>query len=345
MSLKKQWNYAPLRGRIAGNAAAAGAVAVYGAGLAQIFNPAALGLAASYAAGHLVYNALMARYSGVPGLIRGGYISPLPPQYQSLQATVDDVARVMKIWPPKIYVVNDRMLRAMTPWYARWQLRDRYVRAKCMRYTAAAVSNLNLIMMGEEMMKQASDEELRFIIAHEMSHVKNGDSTTLRAFANTAKKHMGRALLAGTGLAIGAALFGSGGVAAPLLLGAGAWPVLGPWLALGGLLLTGGAARLLLNGASLVMERQADRNAIYVTRDAEGANRGLLDIMDGRKIPPELPGFIEFLGTHPTYHPRIANIRAAWQEAASYPVPPTAVYVRDTAPGAQKSLGLSVKSP
>lgn len=339
MSFKKQWNYAPLRGRIAGNAAAAGAVAVYGAGLAQIFNPAALGMAAAYAAGNLIYNELMARYSGVPGLIRGGYISPLPQQHKALQTMADDMARVMGMWPPKIYVVNDRILRAMTPWYARWTLRDRYVRAKSMRQTAAAISNLNMIMMGEEMMRQATDEELRFIIAHEMSHVKNGDSTTLRAFVHTAKKHMGHALLAGTGLAIGAALFGSGGMAAPLLLGAGAWPLLGPWLALGGLLLTGGASGLLLNGASLVMERRADRNAIYVTRDGQGANQGLVDIMEGRKIPPELPAFIEFLGTHPTYHPRIANIRAAWQEAAAYPVPPTAVYVRDTMPAPKNRLG------
>jgi Zn-dependent protease with chaperone function len=339
MSLNKHWNYAPLRGRIAENAATAGAVAVYGAGLAQIFNPAALGLAAAYAAGHLIYNELMTRYSGVPGLIRDGYISPLPPQYKSLQTMADDMAKVMGIWPPKIFVVNDKMLRAMTPWYMRWQLRDRYTSAKYMRQTAAAISNLNMIMMGEQMMKHASDDEMRFIMAHEMGHVKNGDSSSLRAYAHTTKKHMGHALLAGTALAIGAAIFGSGGVAASLLLGAGAWPVLGPWLALGGLLATGGAARLFLNGASLVMEKLADRNAIYVTRDAEGANRGLLEIMDGQKTPPQLPPIVEVLGTHPTYHPRVANIRAAWQEAASHPVPPTAVYVRDTAPLPRNRLG------
>lgn len=325
MPTARQWDYAPLKGRIISNAATLAAAAVYGSGLAMIFNPLAAGLAVAYGVGRTAYGYAHSGPAIVPEWIKKGYLRPLPPQYAHVQSIADQMTTVMGMAPAKVFILRSRQLYDEAPWYDRKHLRNKNTLRRVMRGQGMALSTANFIALSEDMIKKAGPAELRFVIAHELAHVRNSDSSTPRAIFGVIKKVMQRALWPVLLTASAAGLFGFGGIVTP---GGAHTTSAGILLAaikpLGALALTTGVVNLLTNCASLMMERRADRNAMYLTRDMQGAADFLI-APEKETQPVRMPAILELLSTHPSYYRRRDNLRQAWEEAATYPVPPTSV--------------------
>jgi len=134
------------------------------------------------------------------------------------------------------------------------------------------------------------------------------------------------------------------------IMGVGGMPALfvGGFGLLTGALAYGAAAvatNIGINYANRIVERRADRNAVYLTRDVAPAISFLHEASTIKgKTPPQLPAWRE-LSSHPSYHPRVANLRAAFETVAAYPAPATAVTAPIDANKSQKTLGNNGVSP
>ena len=321
----RQWSYAPLGERAVAAGASLGAAALFGFTLTQVFNPVAVGVAVAYGAGRVAYESITGRGpKAVQKMIDQGYIVPLPREHAHVQKLTDELAQTMGMAPHTAYIATEKVPRAMTPWILRWMLAIPEIRKKIMENTAGAASRLDIILMTEDFLKKATPDEARFVIAHEMAHAKNEDSDDLRTYGKKLKKYISQPLWLGLGVMMLGGLLGVSGVTLPPLLAAGGMGVMMAGLTLGTASI---AATLGLNYANRVVERRADRNAMYLTRDGEAAISFLRKAETKNRIPPERPAYLEVL-THPSFHPRVANLRAAFTEAAAYPAPSTAVHVR-----------------
>jgi Zn-dependent protease with chaperone function len=177
-----------------------------------------------------------------------------------------------------------------------------------MEKIAASDSTKNLVMFSEEFLDKHKGDKLRFVAAHEISHARARDSYGATSMFRVLHKN---AMKLAYGAA-GVALLGAGFGAAPLIMAAGV-PVLKGvmMLALGSV-----AAGIGLNYANRIKERRADRNAVYLTGKLDPAIDFLRET-ERRLIPPRRPAWLE-LSTHPSYYPRVANLKASFEKIRGY---------------------------
>jgi Zn-dependent protease with chaperone function len=188
-------------------------------------------------------------------------------------------------------------------------LRD-FLSTKAMPKIFAAVPGSNLLFTTKEALaKQISEKKLRFIIAHEISHLQT-DNLSPSLYGNAIIKKMSAPLFWGAVIAAGLSIFGG---SIPLTLGMAAGK------AFGALIVIKLAAEAAVNYGTRVIERRADRNALYVTRDLDGAQK-TMDWLHEPAQKQEYSLLRESMQTHPSYTRRMDALRESFNAVSKYPV-------------------------
>ena len=195
----------------------------------------------------------------------------------------------------------------------------------------AALTTANIISLPRQAVDAYNPEELRFIIAHEMSHIKVNDSNRIHTHAKIYAIRF--SLMAGIGMLANVALHMAGyATLAPLAPAAGTG-----MLVLAGAFFSFNAGIWLMNSAIRQAEYRADRNALYAAPNLDAAIAGLKKVyryatplMISQYMQPR-PVIQEMQHTHPSFPNRIAALRSAWEDVrkarnlpspAQAPLPP-----------------------
>lgn len=312
------WDYAPARENRAITAISGATGLGLACGLAAVFNPAALGLAAGYAlfmTGRY-YQGLVSPAHTKAYIARLQRDNQLGERYEDpdLLALTGKLSRDFNLAAaPQLYPVKPEfILKHYVPWFLRPLMR-REARANIS--TAFSIwPPDNLMLVPREGLNRFPKNELNFILAHELAHQKARDDRMLLPVVQSIARHATNALLCGTLAVAGLSALG---LAAPAALMTG-MPVMA---ALGFIGLLKGASILGFNAATRIMERRADRNAVFITRDLESAEKAL------RRVDPSVPaphGFGrlgEILHSHPSYPYRMESLKKAWNKIKDLPAP------------------------
>ena len=270
----------------------AGAVGVsaYALCLGLAFTPAAIGVAGLYSLfktslGFTRLARQSSRQKYFQKMETNGYLYCIP-EYHSLYDTVNELAGKLDLkTTPSVYA------RAKVPYKS---------------YAASSIGSF--IFVPEEEKRQGwSDEEQRFIIAHELSHLKTDDSKSFNTLGSMVSKYMTGGLFWGS-ITIGLAGTVIGGVPTVFATGYGAVSGLAT-LGLGV-----AAQKLCFNAAKRVQEFRADRNALSVTQDGEAALQVIDKLNDPDKTGTATYSFSlkDIFGSHPSYQRRVSALREAW---------------------------------
>lgn len=292
----RRWRYTRPHQHVVSAACAAGAFGIYAGALSLMFNPAALGMAlgvGAVRAGMSLYNE-----TGLRGekLLRTD--PNLWPADGGIQDLTDEIAARAGLPKQRAYFV----IRSGSP--------------------AMSVPHMNLILIDRSYLSTLGSRKLEYIIAHELAHTKCRDqyglwmlgrfalSKTTGIMALMTGASVLSLLVSGNSLALdtGLAQTGSNFLSATLCAGAA-----------GGLLFAAHKGmKLATNIASRMIERRADRNAMYLTRAFEAAHDFLTHAHE--KGYTAAPGRID-LSEHPSYYRRIKSLKRSFNEAAAFPLP------------------------
>ncbi len=285
----KEWDYIPASERRQESVVAISTAGLYALTLSQVFNPLALGIAAACAIGITIYNNVSPSSSNtVKGLRATGMVTPLPTQYSHIQGMTDEIRQAAGIERrTAVYLINDP------------------------EHFAVSLPDENAVLVSEPFLSKHNHHEQRFALAHEISHIRAGDSSTPLSFFQSTSAYTNQMLGVGLAITLAGSLLGIFG--SSVIFASGISPLIGAIL----FSITSFAASLGFNYSNRIIERRADRNAIYLTRDPESATNLI------RKVSPEHGNLLPCveISSHPSYHPRIANLHAAFEEASAYPPP------------------------
>lgn len=238
-------------------------------------------------------------------MVKKGVFTPVDKDEPICRITAEISADLGRKTPPDVYTINEKFAaRISLPFGMRWLFKPLAPKVMPKIYAALAGAN-TVVTTREALAKNLPEKELRFILAHEMSHLKT-DTLSPKFFAGTMVKKASTILFWTT---VAAGALSLAGVSLPVVLGGGS-----ALKALG--LLTG--ARLVgalgVNYASRVMERRADRNAMYLTRDYESGEEALLSLGEAKS-----PALVNIFESHPNSKPRFRSLKKAWEKACAYP--------------------------
>ncbi len=369
------------------------ALAVYGVTLSSIFNPAALALVAGVGA----VAALEDQYGLITRIMPGrkspheeiaptqnsgqnstqdfgqdsgqnsGQISgpasgmrPLGPDTPIAQMVEDISARMGLQTPPPVYVADRAALsRMVLPYGARWILNIPFFQDRILPRVFCASPQIAAIITTDAAMKSIKDPAMmRFIIAHELSHIK----TDRKDFYDTADLFMqktaslllwgcaGMAVCAAVGLAVplagpGIGVLGmSGGTVGTSVAGfmgvqTGVLAGLGPaMLGAAGAMLARFSGGLVAKTASRMQEYRADRNALYITRDLRAAEKVMEYIHNGREPQTHKSKIGEIFSSHPSHKRRSEALRVTFCRVNCYPAVTRANAPINTLVGVQHNL-------
>lgn len=313
-----KYKFKTMSERAAENATAVAGLTLYGVGLSQIFNPVALGIAGAYGA----YTVGRAALMNVPAyrdwemgrMVKKGHATQLPDDHPFVQMAKEISEDLGRKQAPKVYTVtSDVVVQIALPPGLRWLGKLRPVRdaieEKAMPKVFAALPGSNLLMTTDAALNNGmSQDELKFIAAHEMGHLKT-DAGSLNLLGRGFVNKMNMPLMLATTAAVALSVFGVG---LPVTAGMAAWKAFGALVAIK--LGTDAALKL----GTRIMERRADRNALYVTRDLEAGQDAMEWLHEpAQKKPHSL--LREALLTHPSYQRRLSAMQKSFNHVAKYP--------------------------
>lgn len=257
----KPWRFTSLQEDTVITAAGVAATAVFVAGTAAVFSPLALGLAAGYCAlkvGH-TYAAMAfrpIRDQALKSMHKSRHYKPVPADSKIVALVAEQSKRLGWAEAPPVYLVDAKTVAKMAlPFGLRWLMNNPKTRNTVMPKVFAAVPGMNIIFTTQEALNTMHDEQLAFITAHEMSHLKK-EALSLPVFVKAAKQRLteglGGLVLIGGGLALA-------GVSVPLFTG-------GAIVAMVGLVGATVAAGVINNIGVRTYERRADRNGLYLNQ-------------------------------------------------------------------------------
>jgi len=309
----KQWRYKPLDKQLAQSVLAiAGTTATVGGALLLLPNAAVLG-AIAYG---MAATAMRCRFvvpflanRELARLVKTGQIAEL--RDNGLVHNMRAMEAQMRLKPSKGLYVADTNFIAEQDEYGRLSYAAEFLKrlyngineeksvkrifaraAESEKTMYCALTHFNLVLTTNAAINNYNRDEHNLILAHELTHLKNRDGKTLRAICETFTRETSGALL----------------VLSPALLVS--MPV-----ALCGFAVASLAGNLAFKKASRVMERLADRGAIYVTRDIEAA-KGVMRRWNQTERPWKID---EALHTHPIGTYRMSSYWASFAEANAYP--------------------------
>lgn len=309
------WLYLKPESRRIENAVGLASGAAFTLALTQIFNPVALGVAAAWGLGILGWGIRAMRRDLAATMVRDDYIAPIEDEFSDIRDLADSFARAAGTGPVRVYHPTVKLVQKSIPFFLRWRFRDPMRLISLAEGMVSALPRKNMIILSRTFINTNPKEVVRFALAHEIAHIKTDGRGLLTGHIGIFKKYTGYALLAGLGVTAIASLLG---FAVPAITSLAVGTPLQN-AALAGVLLMGvhRAAQLGLNYAQRIAERRADRNAVFLNGNADGAY-AYLDRNDSGRKP-----FFE-TAPHPSCRPRIDNLRQAYRETLDYPPPPTA---------------------
>ncbi len=323
---ENQYRFKTIRGRLITSGSTVAGLAVSGAVLAAIFNPVALGVVGLYGAarvgGALVFSQKPAfRKLFFSQMVKSGHIGPLPEDSAVCRIAKEISDSLGRPEPPKVYVIDRSMVTQMIvprvlPFGFRWLARLNPIKAEVEKRTEkyaphvfAALPGMNTIFTtNEALASNLTEPQLRFIIAHEMSHLKADFS--IGRYGETVAQGMTEKLMLGAGIVAGLTV---AGVSLPLTVaGIAAWQAFG---VLAGVTF---AVNAIFSLGSRVRENRADRNALYITRDLVAAEGALTSVYPAEQKKSHSLLKETFL-SHSGYVRRMAFLSQSFREVAKYP--------------------------
>jgi Zn-dependent protease with chaperone function len=220
--------------------------------------------------------------------------------------------------PPKIYTVDAAVVAQMglplgLHWLAKLKPVRELLEEKAMPKVFAAIPGSNTILTTKEALAaHIPGGQMRFIIAHEMSHLK-ADNLSPPLYGKAILKKMTEPLMLTVGVALVASLFGA---TLPVsALGVGFLGALKAGAALVAIKYAAGAA---VNSGMRIIERRADRNALYITGDLKSAQDAMEWLHDAKQKKPA-SALKEATLDHPSYTKRMAALRTSFEAVAKFP--------------------------
>ncbi len=290
--MAKDWKFVTKRDRVVTASSTAAGLAVLGLGLSFVFNPVAIGVAAglgAVSAVRLSRSAYRKKYAN--RLIKSGSVEAVADDAPITGIVADISTQLGMKDPPKIYTIKNS-------------------------YDAgafAAVPGANIILTTKAALTDGmSEKELRFVAAHELSHLKAKDNRSLGVFGLNTVAKTARYLVLGCIIAAGASLFGA---ALPVVAAAGTVTLLtGTAIAIGSYI----AAKVAMKSGQRTMEQRADRNALYITRDLESGKSALARVYPEKLKKVSL--FKEAFMDHPSLDRRIKIMTKAFKKVSKQPL-------------------------
>lgn len=312
------YKYKTLQERAAINTASVAGLTIFGVGLSAVFNPVALGVAGGWATYSVAKSLLLTvptyRNWQFNKMVKGGHAVLLPEDAticKMAKEISDDLGRKEA---PKVYTVDTAVVASIAlPAGLRWLAKLAPVRnlleEKAMPKVFAAMPGANTLLTTNQALNNGmTQDELKFIVAHEMAHLKS-DAGSLNIYSNAFIKKMSTPLLLATTAAIALSVFGIG---LPITAGMGALKALGVFVA------TKAAADVAIRYGTRIIERRADRNALFVTRDLDNAV-GAMQVLHEKEQMKPYSNLKEAFQTHPSYIRRISALREAFEKVSKYP--------------------------
>lgn len=300
----------------------AGAVGVsaYALCLVSAFTPAAIGVAGLYSISKTSLNLTKlarrsSRHKDLQKMEKDGQLYRIP-EYHPLYDTVNELAGKLDLkTKPSAYALTDQgavdLAEKQIPWplgrVLRPLLKDMISKESYKFFATSSIGSFLLVPEEEKRQRNWSDEEQRFTIAHELSHIKTDDSKSVHLLGHNVSKHITRGLFWGS-IAVGLAGTVVGGLPAIFASGYGAVSGLAT-LGLGV-----AAQKLCFNAASRVQEFRADRNALAVTQDEDAALKVMDKLHDRYETSIAAPSFSfeDIFNSHPSYQRRVSALQKAW---------------------------------
>lgn len=314
---RKNWSFNSLSDRIKTTAGATVGLGILGVGLAYLFTPAALAVAFGYG----VYSFGTGIALAIPKFkeyvvnneIKKGRWEPVAADAPAAKMAAEISAQLGRKEAPKMYTIDDKTVSKMAlPFGLRWMLKIPDIRNKAMEGVFAALPGTNIILSTKEALGRELDPKaLKFIVAHEMSHLQAKDNLSPSLLVRSLTKKATTLLFWGTLAAAGASLVG---LSIPILAGTSTL-----W-ALGGLTAVWAGAKAANSIGLRAVEERADRNALYITRDFEAGRDALATIDPSSKEPGPGPAYKEALLDHPSFWRRIETMKEAFAQVSQYPV-------------------------
>lgn len=315
----KQWQWKPLSYRARTWAGALGAVVTYCLGASLLLNPMGVTIMAIGVAAMTTWLASKNRTD--PRYNPSGAFAA-PPASLISRLTREIAGKMGMEDIPRVFIKHAQPLDAITLFGG-----DTDKIRKALENDYSAWPQQNIIEAREEAIRtQPSARKLNYILAHELSHIKNDKNNP--AILARAVTSFATPALAGVAISIGI-LTGASLLAAGLTAGK----------AVLGLLLMTKGSKLFSHYGIRVTERLADRNAMYITRDFNAAAAMIKDMHGDMPFDRKMPLLVEISQTHPIGLSRIQSLRKSWEEAISYPPLRAGDPVNDNAPAEDEKPG------
>jgi Zn-dependent protease with chaperone function len=248
-------------------------IGVLGAGLSLLFNPIDIGIAAAITAAGFIKDS-------IPGYrrwktnrhIKTGEWQPVSAEAPISRMVADLSKQMGRQKAPEIYLLsNEAYARKMLPFWKRKMTKPQVVEEMMSKMFKAIPGTNTIITTQQALDRGLTEGEMRFLAAHEMSHLQTKDNLSPATVVPKIGARVFNALSL-TGMAVDvAAIFG---ITLPFLTGAAA-PILLVSAVMSG---TAAISKVFTNIGMRAIEKRADRNALALTRDLESAKTALASL-------------------------------------------------------------------
>jgi len=332
----KKYKFNTIKDRTVITLSSVAGVTLFGASLSLFFNPIAIGVAGAVGAvcaGAMSTPAFYKRF--VKKSIKRGTMKAVPADAPISGIAAQISRQLGRSDAPQIYVWDDASKKPQT------SQGERSKKEQEAEGRFAAITGANALLTTTEALnnERLTEPKFRFIAAHEISHLMAKDHLSLSSMARAFFRGTSFALVAAALVAAGASV---AGVTLPVFAAASIWMAAAPavsggvavlgavinqvFSAAGGLLLSVGWSDVINNIGHRKLEQRADRNAVAITRDLDGAKEALFAIQnDKTRHNILLRGkyrtnyFNEIFRTHPTYKRRIKILTRAFKKISKLP--------------------------
>jgi len=305
--------------RIVTTTSAVASVAALGAGLSVGFNPIALGVAGGIALVSQVTGSLTSipayKRMVIKSQVKKGTWQPVPADAPAIRITAEISKQLGRKEAPEVYTVDAKTIAKFAlPFGMRWMMKLKPIEEPAMKSLFVALVGANTIITTKQALENGlTEDQLRFIAAHEMSHLHAKDQLSPSLRASGIVKKVTRVMFWGSLGAIGASV---AGVTLPVLSGS---------IALAGASWAGSymTAKVINNFGMRKVEQRADRNGVFITRDLENAKDALKIDPTSKNEPRPVKDFLKDLtADHPFYNRRIKILTKAYNKITRlHPLP------------------------
>jgi Zn-dependent protease with chaperone function len=298
MAMQDNWQFVSLKDRFNAAALSVGTAAVSAAPLLVDFKTGTLGVAAGIGLlGALALHNRTPSQGRLDRRLAEGDYFPLSPRLQTMTDDLRDAAGLKTL---RGFIGTDDYILGPGG--------DR----RLAHAAAYSLPHSNVVVIGQTMERHYTDDELRFILAHETGHVRARDGRGFSDLLNSASR-LGFLSLAA--LACGAQILSNMG--GPHLTGTilrhGTLMDAFPAMLASYYIRTAGTAFL-----SRMKEYRTDANALYLTRNFAAAV-GTMGKLYAHAS--KMSAWTNIFGTHPTHGRRVKNLEKAWEKIRLLPPP------------------------